>query len=86
MQGPAEISKPSSATQGSVAIESSRPLATGGTNPKFRETFGVTQEELAKGDYEGAPEPKGPEGTVGKGETPYAKEAKQAQQKQKGGK
>jgi hypothetical protein len=86
---PAEIGKPSAATQGSVAVEASRPVTgpASADNPRFRETFGVSAAELATGEYEGAPEYKGPEGTVGKGETPYAKEQKaQAQKQPKGGK
>jgi hypothetical protein len=64
--GPAEIAKPSSATQGSVAVEASRPRL-GTESTQFEEVYGVKQEDFAKGDYEGAPEYKGPQGTEGSG-------------------
>jgi hypothetical protein len=62
--GPAEIAKPSSATQGSIAVEAVRPII-GPQSSRFEDDYGVKQEDFAKGDYEGAPEFKGPEGTVG---------------------
>jgi hypothetical protein len=66
--GPADIAKPSSATQGSVAVEASRSVTTApGENPAFEEIYGAKQSEVATGEYEGAPEYKGPEGTVGSG-------------------
>jgi hypothetical protein len=64
--GAAEIVKPSRATQGSVAIETSRPLGDMAENPAFEETYGAKPADFAKGDYEGAPEYKGPQGTEAK--------------------
>jgi hypothetical protein len=49
--GPAEIGKPSSATQGSTAIESSR-VTTTTDNEKFRQAYGGTIEEVNKGEAE----------------------------------
>jgi hypothetical protein len=50
-QGPATIGKPSSATQGSTAIESARPTLSTDTE-KFRQAYGGTPEEVAKGEAE----------------------------------
>jgi hypothetical protein len=49
--GPAEIGKPSSATQGSTAIESARPTMSTDIE-KFRQAYGGTPEEVAKGEAE----------------------------------
>jgi hypothetical protein len=49
--GPAEIGKPSSATQGSTAIESSRSIL-GPSESRFREAYGGTIEEVNKGEAE----------------------------------
>ena len=55
--GPAEIAKPSSATQGSTAIESSRPTGAMEENPAFEQNYGAKQSEFVTGEYEGAPKP-----------------------------
>jgi hypothetical protein len=55
---------PSTATQGSVALEAARPIPAD-PDSRFREVFGASREEVASGEYEGAPEYIGPEGTEG---------------------
>ena len=55
---------PSAATQGSTAIEASRPSMA--PNPgNFEEVYGAPPDVVATGEYEGAPEYIGPEGTEG---------------------
>jgi hypothetical protein len=55
---------PSTATQGSTAIEASRPI-TGATSTAFEETYGAPQDEFASGESEVSAEYVGPEGTEG---------------------
>jgi hypothetical protein len=62
--GPQGPVPPSPATQGSTAAgdaPSTRPVPPA----NFEEVFGAPREQFVTGDYEGAPEYKGPEGTEG---------------------
>jgi hypothetical protein len=55
---PEQTVPPSSATQGSTALEALRtPSTTGGNEAEFERIYGVKPSELATGDYEGAAEP-----------------------------
>lgn len=57
---------PSAATQGSTATLAATPRSSTDSSA-FQEVYGGTVEEVARGEQEGAPEYKGPEGTVGAG-------------------
>lgn len=62
--GPTGPVPPSAATQGSTATTAAA-LSGPATRDVFAETYGAPADQVATGEYEGAPQYKGPEGTEG---------------------
>lgn len=73
--GPTGPTPPSAATQGSTATQAAAPRTTTDSG-EFEKVFGASVEEFRTGEYEGAPEYVGPEGTEGASAKPAGRKAK----------